>query len=89
MKNMGVFDPNWYPVKAGGLTQHEIDYLKRQGSLEGVTDHNVQDVLIRFSAPHLPGGFTMHNFSVPAGTKYLYRDSLIRTGRPNGGCRWT
>jgi hypothetical protein len=31
MKNMGFLNPNWNPIRAGGLPQHDIDYLKNQG----------------------------------------------------------
>ncbi|MDN0082426.1 hypothetical protein QU487_06615 [Crenobacter sp. SG2305] len=87
MKNMGVLDHNLNPVRAGGLSQHDIDHLKRQGWVEGVTTKDVSDCAIGFSAPDMPGGFTMHNFSVPAGTAYLYnpvdeRAVLLACGNP-------
>lgn len=72
MKNMDVLDTNWNPVRAGGLSKHEIDYLKQQGWVEGKTKKLVREAPIGFTAPHIPGGFTMHNFSIPKGTKFLY-----------------
>lgn len=72
MKNMGVLNENWNPVKAGGLSAHEVEYLKKQGWIEEKTIEDVKDVPIGFSAPEIPGGFTMHNFNVPKGTEYLY-----------------
>jgi len=72
MKNMGVLDPNVNPIKAGGLTPHDVAHLKSMGWIEGVTEEDVPEAPIAFSAPELPGGVTMHNFSVPKGTRYLY-----------------
>jgi hypothetical protein len=72
MKNMGRFNPNWNPIRAGGLSQHDVDHLKRQGWIEGITEKDVDEAPIGFSAPDIPGGYTMHNFSVPKGTRYLY-----------------
>ena len=72
MKNMGIFDPNWNPIMPGGLTEHDVGHLKRLGWLEGTTEVDAPDVPIAFSAPELPGRVTMHNFSVPKGTRYLY-----------------
>ncbi|EKN6161981.1 hypothetical protein ACLMPM_03730 [Yersinia enterocolitica] len=72
MKNMGVINFNWNPIRAGGLSQHDIDHLKQQGWVEGITDKDVDEAPIGFTAPDIPGGYTMHNFSIPAGTKFLY-----------------
>lgn len=87
MKNQGLLNVHWNPVKAGGLSQHEIDYLKQQGWIEGETQEHVDEAPIGFSAPDIPGGFTMHNFSVPKGTKYLYnpddeRAVILECGNP-------
>lgn len=87
MKNMGVFDPNWNPVRAGGLSPHEVAHLKKQGWKPDITKHNVSDAPIGFSAPEIPGGFTMHNFSIKKGTKFLYnpkdhRAVLLECGNP-------
>jgi hypothetical protein len=72
MKNMGRLNPNLNPIKAGGLSSHEVAYLKQQGWIEGVTEKDVDEAPIGFVAPELPGGYTMHNYSVPKGTEYLY-----------------
>lgn len=72
MKNQGVLNASRNPVRAGGLTPHEITYLKQQGWIESETTEDVSDAPIGLAAPELPGGFTMHNFSLPKGTKYLY-----------------
>lgn len=72
MKNMGVLDVNLNPVRAGGLSDQEVQELLDQGWLEGETIQDVDNVAIGFAAPELPGGFTMHNYSVPKGTQFLY-----------------
>jgi hypothetical protein len=87
VKNMGILDPNLNPVRAGGLSPHEIGYLKKQGWKEGTTKKLVAEAPIGFSAPHIPGGFTVHNFSVPKGTKFLYnpvdeRAIILACGNP-------
>jgi len=87
MKNMGMLNPNLKPIKAGGLSAHEVDYLKSQGWIEGITDQDVHEAPIGFAAPEIPGGYTMHNYSVPKGTAYLYnpddeRAILMACGNP-------
>ena len=87
MKNMGILNPNWNPIRAGGLSQHDIDYLKNQGWIEGETTKDVDEAPIGFTAPDIPGGYTMHNFSIPKGTKFLYnpddeRAILLGCGNP-------
>lgn len=87
MKNMGLFDPHWNPVRAGGLSPHEVKHMKKMGWVAGVTEADVDEAPIGFSAPEIPGGFTMHNFSVKKGTKYLYnpqdeRALLLDCGNP-------
>lgn len=87
MKNMGTLDLNWNPVKAGGLADSEISYLKSRGWKAGTTKEDILDVPIGFAAPDLPGGFTMHNFSVPKGTRFLYnpedeRAVILGCGNP-------
>jgi hypothetical protein len=87
MKNMGMFDPNWNPIRAGGLSAHDIAHLKKQGWKTGKTKKLVKEAPIGFSAPDIPGGYTMHNFSVPKGTAFLYnpkdeRAILMECGNP-------
>ncbi len=84
---MGLLNSSWNPVRAAGLTQHEIDYLKKQGWKAGTTKKLAENIPIGFAAPELPGGFTMHNFNVPKGTKFLYnpadeRAILLDCGNP-------
>ena len=87
MKNMGMFNPSWNPIRAGGLSQHDIDFLKKQRWIEGETTKDVDEAPVGFSAPDIPGGYTMHNFSIPKGTRYLYnpddeRAILLDCGNP-------
>ncbi len=41
MKNMGTFDPNWKPVKPGGLIQADRDALKKLGWKQEVTGYDL------------------------------------------------
>ncbi|MBF6616650.1 MAG: hypothetical protein ITG07_07995 [Candidimonas sp.] len=87
MKNMGILNTAWNPIRPGGLTTHEVDYLKGLGWKEATVEQDVSDVPIGFAAPELPGAVTMHNFSVPAGTKVLYnpedeRAIILGCGNP-------
>ena len=72
MKNMGVLNPVWNPVKAGGLSEQDIAHLENMGWKKGVSEKDVEEAPVVFSAPEIPGGSTLHNVSIPAGTEYLY-----------------
>lgn len=87
MKNMGMWRAEINPVRAGGLTAQEISYLESLGWVAGETTSIAEEVPIGFAAPEIPGGFTMHNYSVPAGTKFLYnpddeRAIILSCGNP-------
>lgn len=87
MKNMGLFDPSIDPVKRGGLTETDIRELESKGWKKGITTELAQDVAIGFSAPHLPTGFILQNYSVPEGTEFLYNPIdetaiITRCGNP-------
>jgi hypothetical protein len=72
MKNMGMFESSRNPVKKGGLTNEDIKDLESKGWKHGTTEIEVKDVAIGFEASHLPTGFILQNYTVPAGVAYLY-----------------
>lgn len=87
MKNMGVLNPYWNPVKAAGLTQTDIDYLAKAGWKHHTVEDDVPDAPVGFAAPEMPGGYTMHNVSIPKGTEVMYdpdteRAVILACGNP-------
>lgn len=72
MENMGILDPNWNPIRPGGLSPHDVAHLKKQGWKEAKTKKLVDEVPVGFSAPDIPGGVTMRIVSIPKGTRFLY-----------------
>lgn len=87
MKNMGMWRADISPLRAGGLTDQEVAYLVGLGWIRASTEKDVEEAPIGFAAPELPGGYTMHNYSIPAGTEYLYnpedeRAIILDCGNP-------
>ena len=92
MKNMGTFDPNWNPVKKGGLTEADKQELLQSGWKNEVTQYEMKDVDIGFADNTVPTGFLLYKFNVPAGTDYYYNSATgaaILTTCGNPTCwRW-
>lgn len=72
MENIGMLDPNLNPIRPGGLSAHDVAYLKKQGWKEGKTKKLVKDVPVGFAAPEIPGGFVIHLVNIPKGTRFLF-----------------
>ena len=72
MRNMGTFNPDWKPVKAGGLTEEDWKKLEKNGWKQEVTGYDVKDVDVGFAEPDVPGGFLLYKVDIPIGTKYYY-----------------
>ena len=92
MKNMGKFDPNWKPVKMGGLTEEDKKKLLEAGWKNEITRYETKDVDIGFIDPDIPTRFILYKFDVPEGTDYYYNSSTgaaLLTNCGNPTCwRW-
>ena len=72
MKNLGTFDPDWNPVKPGGLTKDDISNLETRGWKHETTGYDVEGVDLGFVDPEIPSGFILYKVNVPKGEKYMY-----------------
>lgn len=72
MENISTLDPNWNPIRPGGLSPHDVAHLKKRGWKEAKTKKLIKEVPVGFSAPDIPGGFQVQIVSIPKGTRFLY-----------------
>ena len=85
-----LFDPNWNPMKKGGLTDDEVKELENRGWKKDVTNRLVEDAPVVFADPDNPTGVMIRRVTIPVGTQIIHNentDDIILMGCGNSGDR--